>query len=190
MSLGEYNGEHYGIPTNINLKSMVWYPKAEFDKAGYTVPDDVGRDAGAVATRSSPTAARRGASASRAAVPPGGRRPTGWRTSCSGPPGLDTYDAVGEPRDPVQRPGRACTPAKVFGDIMFHPGYVLGGADQTPAIAFGDAPLPMFDNPPGCWLHRQASFINAFFPEDGEAGSRLRLVPASSDRPGRDAVRR
>ena len=28
----------------------------------------------------------------------------------------------------------------------------------------------MFDKPPGCWLHRQASFINAFFPEDGEAG--------------------
>ena len=28
----------------------------------------------------------------------------------------------------------------------------------------------MFDDPPGCWLHRQASFINAFFPEDAEAG--------------------
>ena len=38
MSLGEYNGEHYGIPTNINLKSMVWYPKDDFDKAGYKVP--------------------------------------------------------------------------------------------------------------------------------------------------------
>ena len=28
----------------------------------------------------------------------------------------------------------------------------------------------MFDDPPGCWLHRQASFINANFPEDSEAG--------------------
>jgi alpha-glucoside transport system substrate-binding protein len=28
----------------------------------------------------------------------------------------------------------------------------------------------MFDDPPGCWLHRQASFINAFFPEGTEAG--------------------
>ena len=39
VALGEYNGEHYGIPTNINLKSMVWYPKAAFDEAGYTVPE-------------------------------------------------------------------------------------------------------------------------------------------------------
>jgi alpha-glucoside transport system substrate-binding protein len=28
----------------------------------------------------------------------------------------------------------------------------------------------MFDDPPKCWLHRQASFINAFFPEGVEAG--------------------
>ena len=37
MSLGEYNGKHYGVPTNINLKSMVWYPK-EGSTKGYTVP--------------------------------------------------------------------------------------------------------------------------------------------------------
>ena len=30
--------------------------------------------------------------------------------------------------------------------------------------------LPMFENPPKCWLHRQASFINSFFPEDAVAG--------------------
>ena len=53
---------------------------------------------------------------------------------------------------------------------MFTDGYVLGGADQTPAIAFGDAPAPMFEDPPGCWMHRQANFINAFFPEDAEPG--------------------
>jgi hypothetical protein len=28
----------------------------------------------------------------------------------------------------------------------------------------------MFDNPPGCWLHRQATFINAFFPKGTEYG--------------------
>jgi alpha-glucoside transport system substrate-binding protein len=59
---------------------------------------------------------------------------------------------------------------EVFGQVMFGEGYVLGGADQTPAVAFGDAPGPMFNDPPGCWLHRQASFITAFFPEDAEAG--------------------
>ena len=38
MALGEYDGKHYGMPTNINLKSMVWYPKDDFDAAGYRCP--------------------------------------------------------------------------------------------------------------------------------------------------------
>ena len=38
MALGEVDGKHYGLPTNINLKSMVWYPKDNFDAAGYEVP--------------------------------------------------------------------------------------------------------------------------------------------------------
>ena len=38
VRLGEYKGKHYGLPTNINLKSMVWYPKDDFDAAGYEVP--------------------------------------------------------------------------------------------------------------------------------------------------------
>ena len=53
---------------------------------------------------------------------------------------------------------------------MFADGYVLGGAAATPDIAFGDAPTPMFDDPPKCWLHRQANFINSFFPETAKAG--------------------
>ena len=60
--------------------------------------------------------------------------------------------------------------AEVLGQVMFTDGYVLGGADQTPSIAFGDAPTPMFNDPPSCWLHRQANFINAFFPDDAVAG--------------------
>ncbi len=38
MALGEVDGKHYGIPTNINLKSMIWYPKDDFDKKGYKIP--------------------------------------------------------------------------------------------------------------------------------------------------------
>jgi alpha-glucoside transport system substrate-binding protein len=59
---------------------------------------------------------------------------------------------------------------ELFGQIMFTGWYVLGGAAQTPSIAFGDAPAPMFKEPPGCWLHRQASFITAFFPETAKSG--------------------
>src|SRR5215204_5331718 len=83
--------------------------------------------------------------------------------------GQDTYTQWVNHEIPFTDPA-VKTAVQDFGDVMFHPGYVLGGADQTPSIAFGAAPLPMFDNPPGCWLHRQATFINAFFPKGTEYG--------------------
>lgn len=168
MSLGEYNGKHYGIPTNINLKSMVWYPKDDFDKAGYKVPttwdEMLALSDQIVADGGTPWC-----------VGFGSEGATGWpatdwmedimlRTA-----GLDTYAKWATHEIPFNDPS-VLNAAQIFGDVMFHPGYVLGGADQTPSIAFGDAPLPMFDEPPGCWLHRQASFIPAFFPKGAEAG--------------------
>jgi alpha-glucoside transport system substrate-binding protein len=168
LSLGEYNGEHYGLPTNINLKSMVWYPKAAFDAAGYTVPTTwdelMALSDQIVADGSTPWCV---------GFESGGA--TGWPATdwmedimlrTAGP---DVYDQWVTHAIPFNDPAVAHA-AEVFGDVMFHPDYVLGGAADTPSIAFGDAPLPMFQDPPGCWLHRQASFINAFFPEGTEAG--------------------
>jgi alpha-glucoside transport system substrate-binding protein len=168
LSLGESGGEHYGIPTNINLKSMVWYPKDDFDAAGYEVPttydemialsDQIKADGGTpwcVGFQSEGS--------------------TGWPATdwmedimlrTAGP---DVYDQWVTHEIPFNDPAVA-TAGETFGEIMFADGYVLGGAENTPSVAFGDAPLPMFDDPPGCWLHRQASFINAFFPEGTEAG--------------------
>jgi alpha-glucoside transport system substrate-binding protein len=168
LSLGEYEGEHYGLPTNINLKSMVWYPKAAFDAAGYTVPTTfdelIALSDQIVADGSTPWCV---------GFESGGA--TGWPATdwmedimlrTAGP---DVYDQWVTHEIPFNDPAVA-TAAETFGQGMFTDGYVLGGADQTPAIAFGDAPGPMFQDPPGCWLHRQASFINAFFPEGTEAG--------------------
>jgi alpha-glucoside transport system substrate-binding protein len=168
LDLGEVDGEHYGLPTNINLKSMIWYPKAAFDAAGYQVPetwdDLIALSDQIKADGSTPWCV---------GFESGGA--TGWpatdwmedimlRTA-----GVDTYDQWVNHEIPFNDPSVKHA-AEVFGDVMFTDGYVLGGAADTPSIAFGDAPLPMFDDPPKCWLHRQASFINAFFPEGTEAG--------------------
>ena len=168
VSLGEYQGEHYGLPTNSNWKSLIWYPKKAFDDAGYEIPttwdelmalsDQIVADGGTpwCVGFESGTA-------------------TGWPATdwvediVLATAGQDTYTQWVNHEIPFTDPAIK-TAVQDFGDVMFHPGYVLGGADQTPSIAFGDAPLPMFDDPPGCWLHRQASFINAFFPDDAEAG--------------------
>jgi alpha-glucoside transport system substrate-binding protein len=168
LSLGEVDGEHYGLPTNINLKSMIWYPKDNFDEAGYEVPetwddllalsDQIVDDGGTpwcVGFESEGSS---------------GWPATDWmedimlRTA-----GTDVYDQWVNHDIPFNDPA-VKTAAEDFGQVMFGDGYVLGGADQTPAVPFGDAPSPMFEDEPGCWLHRQASFINAFFPEDAEAG--------------------
>jgi alpha-glucoside transport system substrate-binding protein len=168
LTLGEYEGEHYGLPTNINLKSMIWYPKDDFDKAGYEVPttwdellalsDQIKADGSAPWCVGYESEAATGWPA------------TDWmedimlRTA-----GPDVYDQWVNHEIPFDDPAVKAA-AETFGEIMFTEGYVLGGAENTPNVAFGDAPGPMFDDPPKCWLHRQASFINAFFPEDTEAG--------------------
>jgi alpha-glucoside transport system substrate-binding protein len=168
LSLGEFEGEHYGLPTNINLKSMIWYPKDDFDAAGYAVPTTfdelIALSDQILADGSTPWCV---------GFESGGA--TGWPATdwmedimlrTAGP---DTYDQWVSHEIPFNDPAVAAA-AEVFGQVMFTDGYVLGGAENTPAVAFGDAPAPMFDSPPGCWLHRQASFINAFFPEGTEAG--------------------
>jgi alpha-glucoside transport system substrate-binding protein len=170
FSLVEVDGEHYGIPTNVNLKSMVWYPKDDFDKAGYQVPttwdemlalsDQIVADGGTPWCVGFESGSATGWPA------------TDWmedimlRTA-----GVDTYDQWVTHEIPFTDPA-VVTAAEDFGQIMFTDGYVLGGAADTPSISFGSAPLPMFEEPPGCWLHRQATFIigAAPFPEDAKAG--------------------
>jgi alpha-glucoside transport system substrate-binding protein len=170
FTLVEVDGEHYGIPSNVNLKSMVWYPKDDFDEAGYEEPETFDD----LIALSEQIRDEQG-------VPPWcvgfeSEAATGWpatdwmedimlRTA-----GTETYDQWVSHEIPFNDPA-VQNAAEILGQIMFGEGFVLGGADQTPAIAFGDAPGPMFQDPPGCWLHRQATFINAFFPPEAEAGT-------------------
>jgi alpha-glucoside transport system substrate-binding protein len=168
VALGEHNGEHYGIPTNINLKSMVWYAKDDFDAAGYQVPQTFDE----LMALSDQMVAD-------------GRTPwcvgfesegaTGWPATdwmedimlrTAGP---DVYDQWVAHEIPFNDPA-VVHAGEVFGQVMFTDGYVLGGAANTVNVSFQDAPLPMFTDPPGCMMHRQASFINASFPEDAVAG--------------------
>jgi alpha-glucoside transport system substrate-binding protein len=168
VALGEYEGKHYGLPTNINLKSMVWYPKAAFDSAGYAVPKTwdelIALSDKIKADGSAPWCVGFGSEGST------GWPATDWmedimlRTA-----GTDVYDKWVKHEIPFDDPA-VKKAAETFGEIMFTDGYVLGTAKSTPDIAFGDAPGPMFANPPKCWLHRQASFINSFFPKDAKAG--------------------
>jgi alpha-glucoside transport system substrate-binding protein len=168
MSLGEFEGKHYGIPSNVNLKSMIWYPKDDFDAAGYEIPttwdelmaltDQIKADGG------TPWCVGYQSEGST------GWPATDWMEDIMlATAGQETYTQWINHEIPFTDPA-VVNAGELFGEVMFGEGNVLGGAENTPSVAFGDAPLPMFDDPPGCWLHRQASFITAFFPKDAEAG--------------------
>ena len=168
MALGEVDGKHYGLPTNINLKSMVWYPKDDFDAAGYEVPttwDELMALSDQIVDDGSAPWCVGFESGGDSGWPA-----TDWmedivlRTA-----GPEVYDQWVANEIPFDDPA-IVEAGERFGEVLFTEGYVLGGAPATADIAFGDAPGPMFEDPPSCWLHRQASFINSFFPEDAEAG--------------------
>jgi alpha-glucoside transport system substrate-binding protein len=168
LSLGEYEGKHYGIPTNVNLKSMVWYNKVIFDANAYEIPTNYDELLAlsdlAKADGVTPWCVGFGSDAA-----------TGWPGTdwiediMLGTAGVDAYDEwvtndLKFESDEVKRA------FDLAGQIWFTEGYVLGGADQIAAIDFRDAPIPLFNEDGGCLMHRQASFITNFFPEGVEAG--------------------
>lgn len=168
MSFGEYNGKHYGIPTNINYKSMIWYAKDDFDAKGYEIPK-TWTELIALSTQM----ASDGVSPWCLGVESGGA--TGWPATdwmedimlrTAGP---DVYDKWVKHEIPFNDPA-VVKAGELFGEVLFGEKFVLGGAGNAPAVNFGDSVGPMFDTPAKCYMHRQANFINAFFPETAKAG--------------------
>ncbi len=164
MNLGVCaDGKHYSIPTNANYKSIVWYNQPAFDAAGYTIPetwdDMVALSQQMVDDGQTPWCIGLGSDANT------GWPATDWledimvRTG-----GVDVYNQWANHEIPFTDPAVE-NAFNIFGEIMFGEGFVLGGPEGVAAIDFRDAPDPMFNDPPSCLMHRQASFIANFFPE-------------------------
>lgn len=166
LSLAEVDGKHYGLPTNTNLKSLVWYPLPEFTDAGYEVPTTwdelIALSDRIVADGGTPWCLGTGSDAAT------GWTATDWmedimlRTA-----GAEAYDDW-VTHDLLFSSAEVKRAAELLGQIAFTEGYVLGGSASIPDIDFRDAPDPMFNNPPSCFMHRQASFIPQFFNVPGE----------------------
>lgn len=168
IDLGTVDGTLVGLMHTADVKSLVWYPKDDFDAAGFEIPetwDDL--------LALSEEIAAMGATPWCVGIESGGA--TGW-------PGTDwiedvmlrttspeNYDAWTRGELPFNSP-EVTNAWETVGDIWFSDGWVLGGTTGILTTNFGDAPLPLFDDPPGCYLHRQASFIPNFFPEDAVVG--------------------
>jgi alpha-glucoside transport system substrate-binding protein len=157
-----------GVWHRFNGKSLVWYPKDDFDAAGYTVPTTWQEllDLTQLIADDGDTAWCIGIESQAATGWPA----TDWteemmlRTTS-----LENYDAWVRGELPFTSP-EVKTAIETWSEIWLNPDYVFGGTDAIVSTYFGDSPAPMFEDPPGCWLHKQGNFITGFFPEGTQAG--------------------
>ncbi len=168
MSLGEYEGKHYGVPDTINFKSAIWYSTAAFEQIGAEPQAETWEDLIALSDQFVE------AGIAPWCIGTGSDAATGWPATdwmediVLREQGTDVYDQwVDHELDFDSEEIKSA--ASRFGDIIFTEGYVLGGHENISSIDFRDAPDPMFDDPPKCAMHRQATFITNFFPEGVEA---------------------
>lgn len=152
-----------GIFNRINVKSIVFYPKKAFDEAGYKVPETWDE-----MLALSDQIVKDGDAPWCIGIESGGA--TGWpatdwvedimlRTTS-----LENYDkwTKGELQftDPVVK-----NAVQKMTDIWFNDKYVYGGRASIATTNFGNAPAPMVQDPPKCWLHRQGTFITTFMEQ-------------------------
>ncbi len=174
LDLSSYPDENgdvkmFAFPYKADVKSLVWYSPDNFSDAGYEVPQTmeelIALSDQIVADGATPWCIGLGS---------GGA--TGWPATDwvedimlrTQPP--EVYDQWVTNEIPFNDP-RVVAAIETFGSFAKNDAYVAGGADAVATIDFGDSPKGLFTVPPKCYLHRQASFIPAFFPDGTVLGT-------------------
>jgi len=173
VDLGSFNGpdgdkELYALIYKTDVKSLVWYVPENFEDAGYEVPTSMEELKALtdqiVADGETPWCIGLGS---------GGA--TGWPATdwvedmMLRLHDVDVYDQWVTNEIPFDDP-RVIDAIEEFGFFARNDDFVAGGTATVAATDFRDSPKGMFSSPPQCYLHRQASFIPAFFPDDVEVG--------------------
>lgn len=156
----------YGFPYKMDLKSLVWYVPEQFEDNGYEVPSTmeelIALSDQMVADGYTPWCI--GVESGNAT----GWTATDWMEDIM----LRTTSAENYDRwvsnDLPFNSQEVVNAMNVYGQFSRNEDYVAGGTAAVATTYFGDAPKGLFTSPPNCLMHRQASFITAFFPEKGE----------------------
>jgi alpha-glucoside transport system substrate-binding protein len=173
-ALGTYAGadgatQLFAFPYKADVKSLVWFSPDNFADAGYAVPatmeelmaltDQIVADGG------TPWCIGLGSGGAT------GWPATDWvedmmlRTQSP-----EIYDQWVTNALPFNSP-EVVGAIEAFGTFAKNDAYVQGGAAAVASTDFRDSPKGLFSSPPGCYMHRQASFIPSFFPEGTELGT-------------------
>lgn len=173
VDLGTYEGRDgskafYGFPYKTDVKSLVWYVPENFEDAGYEVPQTMEElkalTEQIAADGQTPWCIGLGSGAA-----------TGWPATdwvedmmlrLHAPEVYDQWVSNEIPFDDE----RVVAAIEEFGWFARNDAFVAGGAGAVASTDFRDSPKGLFSSPPQCYLHRQASFIPAFFPEGTSVG--------------------
>ncbi|MEL6517657.1 MAG: ABC transporter substrate-binding protein [Pseudomonadota bacterium] len=173
VDLGTYSGpdgteDLYGFFYKVDVKSLVWFSPENFEDAGYEIPTTMEElkalSDQIVADGETPWCIGLGS---------GGA--TGWPATDwvedmmlrTQPP--EVYDQWVANEIPFTDE-RVVAAIEEFGAFARNDDYVAGGAGAVASTDFRDSPKGLFASPPQCYMHRQASFIPAFFPEGTVVG--------------------
>lgn len=174
VDLGTYAGQDgtdnlYGFFYKVDVKSLVWYIPENFEDAGYEIPQSMEElkalTEQIVADGGTPWCIGLGSGGAT------GWPATDWvedmmlRTQTP-----DVYDKW------VSNEVNFTDPAVIgaieeFGWFARNDAFVAGGAGAVATTDFRDSPKGLFSSPPQCYMHHQASFIPAFFPEGTQVGT-------------------
>lgn len=174
VDTGTFDDQVYGVVVKLGLKSLLWYAADDFESAGYEVPDTWEAMLDLTDQISSDLGGEAGRAPWCIGIESGGA--TGWVATdwiediMLRLHGADVYDQWVAGELPFDSP-EVRAAFEELEKIWFDEDAVLGGTTGILQTPFGDAATPMFDDPPGCFLHRQAGFISGSFPEGAELGT-------------------
>jgi alpha-glucoside transport system substrate-binding protein len=179
ISAGTVDDQLVGIFTKVSVKGLVFYDPEQFDKAGYTVPEDwdgLNSLVDKIAADGTPPWGV-GLESGAASGWPG----TDWIEDFvlrqSGP---DVYDQWVAGTLKWSSP-EIRSAFEAFGKWAADPKFVAGGPNEVINTAFGNGGDCLFASPPKCFLHHQASFITGFFednfPGKAKAGKTYDFFP-------------
>ena len=173
VDLGTYadkdgNDQLFGFFYNVNVKSLVWYVPENFEDAGYEVPKTM-EELRELTHKISE------AGETPWCIGLGSGAATGW-------PATDWVEDIMLRTQPASvydqwtkneipfNDERVVAAIEEFGWFARNDAHVSGGAGAVASTDFRDSPKGLFSSPAQCYMHRQASFVPAFFPEGIEFG--------------------
>ncbi len=157
VEAGKVGGEQYALPMSLNVKSIVFYPQAPFEAAGYTAPQTLDE-----MVEMTNTIAGTGTAPWCFGIESGAA--TGWPATDwienlllvqSGPEVYNQWVTHEIPfnSEPVAQA------AATMDELLLAEGHTYGSRQAIASNNFATAANPMFEDPPGCFMYRQGNFV-------------------------------